>query len=364
MRIKTLHLISFRNYENTEVSFGSGLNVITGLNAQGKTNLLESLVYLSLTRSHRVSNDRKLIKEGSEYASIRCVMEEDGRDIDLGAVIYPRGKTLMIQKTPVKKTSEFVGRLNVILFAPDDLRFFTDSPRERRRLLNQEITKLSHGYLLALNRYQNLLKDRNLLLKRMNPDFVYLDTLNEQMAAEEVQIIRERRALIQGTEQALQDCYRRLSGDSTAEVSLQYVSCLRDSEINKEALVMMHRDSMPRDIESHVTTAGIHREDIVFRINGRNAVDTASQGQKRMLMLSFKMALHAYIRQYSGRNAVLLLDDVLSELDREKQIRLLSMIHDTQCLITATELPPFMGDLPMNKYHVTHGTIAEEGGKK
>lgn len=364
MYVRSLKLRGFRNYKALDVSFTPGINVITGQNAQGKTNLLESLVYLSLTRSHRVSNDRKLIQEGAPFASLACIYHEGGRDYDLEAVIHPEGKTLMIHKQTVRRASSFIGRLNVILFAPDDLHFFLDSPRERRRLLNQEITKLSDGYLLSLNRYQNMLKDRNLLLKQMNPDLLYLSALNEKMAEEEAGIIEARRSLIEGVNDSLNDLYRYLSNDDTVTVRLAYESCLKDQACTKENLLAMHQASQARDLETRVTNAGVHREDITFLMNDIKAADIASQGQKRMLMLSFRMALHAYIQKVSGRNAVLLLDDVMSELDEEKQKRLLNMISDdVQCIITTTSLPDFLRQRNINELTIRSGQlIQEEGG--
>ena len=163
MIIETLRLRNFRNYENLSVSFDPKLNVITGKNAQGKTNLLESIVYLSLTRSHRILNEKKLIRENMPFAEIRCTFSDKDERKELGAVIHPQGKTLIVNRYPVKKSSDFIGLLNVVIFSPDDLYLFNDMPRERRKVMNQEITKISPKYLLSLNRYQNFLKERNSL---------------------------------------------------------------------------------------------------------------------------------------------------------------------------------------------------------
>lgn len=363
MDIKELHLRGYRNYERADVSFTPGINVITGPNAQGKTNLLESLVYLSLTRSHRTSNDRKLIREGSPFASLSCIYHENGHDYDIEAVIHPEGKTLMVHKETVRRASSFIGRLNVILFAPDDLHFFLASPRERRRLLNQEITKLSSSYLLSLNRYQNLLKDRNLLLKELHPDLIYLSALDEKMAEEEVMIIQARRNMVNGINASLNDLYRYLANDENSQVQLEYACCLKDTEGSKDQLLAMHENSRPRDLETHVTNTGIHREDILFTMNGKRADDVASQGQKRMIMLGFKMALHAYIQKVSKRNAVLLLDDVMSELDEEKQQRLMAMISDdVQSIITTTSLPAYLKTRHYHELQIAAGHIVNEGG--
>ena len=147
MYIKNIQLRNFRNYENAYIEFNPSINLITGANAQGKTNLLESLVYLSLTRSHRIVDDKKLIRNDEMFAAIDCkFVDTDEKDIEV--IIHPNGKTLMIHKRPLKKSSEFIGLLNVVLFSPDDLRIFNDQPKERRRVINQEITKVSTKYLL------------------------------------------------------------------------------------------------------------------------------------------------------------------------------------------------------------------------
>ncbi len=356
MIVKSLKLRNFRNYEKAEVTFSPGLNLITGKNAQGKTNLLESLVYLSMTRSHRISNDRRLIRNDAPFADISCVYD-DGMERELEAIIHPKGKTLKVRRQPVKRSSEFVGLLNVVLFAPDDLTLFTDSPADRRRVMNQEITKISGRYLAALNRYQNLLKDRNILLKNDRIDRSLLDTLDEQMAAMEVMIVQIRRKFCESIDAGITNYYRELSGDSVI-VRMKYKCCITETENLEEALLKMHRDARDHDLEKHVTTCGIHHEDLIFEMNGTNITMLASQGQKRMTMLAFKLALLDFIRTETDRSPVLLLDDVLSELDSERQQKLLEMVCEPyQCMITATEVPQFMKDADMKQFVIEDGSL-------
>ena len=362
MIVRRLKLRNFRNYENAEICLNPGLNVITGQNAQGKTNLLESLVYLSLTRSHRISEDRKLIHEGSDFADIRCEYEDD-RIQTIRAVIHPKGKTLMVHGQPVRKSSEFIGLLNVVLFAPDDLRIFNDQPRERRRVLNQEITKVSGKYLLSLNQYQNLLKERNVLLKSAKVDLRYLDILDEQMAREEYRIVLERWKFIRQIQSIMPALYRDISSDDIT-VNVRYRSCLEDPENVSEAkLLEMHRQSRDKDLENRMTTAGIHREDIVFELEGKNLITLASQGQKRMTMLAFKMAMLRYIQNETGKRPVLLLDDVLSELDLIRQKKLLDMVKAPyQCIITSTVMPEYLNRNEITEFTVADGRITPISG--
>ena len=357
MIVQNLQLRNFRNYEKAEVVFDPKMNLITGENAQGKTNLLESLVYLSLTRSHRISNDKKLIKENAPFADIRCTCMDGDTERDLEAIIHPKGKTLMVHHQPVKRSSEFVGILNVVLFAPDDLRIFTDAPKDRRRIMNQEITKVSPKYLLSLNRYQSFLKERNVLLKSERVDPSLLDTLDEEMASEEVLILSERRKFVSVIDSYMPDLYRKLS-DDTVDVHVKYRSCTEETENLKDVLLNMHRESREDDLERRVTTKGIHHDDLIFMMNDRNLITVASQGQKRMTMLAFKMALLRYIQKETGKAPVLLLDDVLSELDEKRQRRLLEMVSEPyQCVITATGIPDFLHQKNITEFHVEHGTI-------
>lgn len=355
MIVKHLQLRNFRNYENASMTFDAGLNVITGENAQGKTNLLESLVYLSLTRSHRISDDKKLIKEGMPFAQIKCQFEDE-KTKDIEAIIHPQGKTLLVHKNPVKKSSEFVGLLNVVLFAPDDLRIFNDQPRERRRLMNQEITKISPKYLYALNQYQNFLKQRNILLKQKNVDLLYLDTLDERMSDVEKVIIEERKEFIKSINESISSFYQRLSGEDK-QVYVRYKTCL-EKDITKENVLHMHQEAREKDLENRLTSVGIHREDMIFEIDDRNITEFASQGQKRMMMLSFKLAMLRYIESKTKKKPILLLDDVMSELDLHKQEILLDMVSQPyQCIITTTHIPSYMEKIPMKKYVVRDGNI-------
>ncbi len=363
MIVKNLRLRNFRNYEKTELVLNPGMNLITGENAQGKTNLLESLVVLSLTRSHRISSDKQMIRHEAEFAEIGCIFE-DGTDKRIDVIIHPEGKTLLVKKQPVKKSSEFIGLLNVILFSPDDMGIFTDAPRERRKMLNQEITKVSPGYLSALSGYQNLLKNRNILLKQEHPDIRYLDVLDEQMIGLSVKIIQERRRFVSYINSRMPEYYRNISGSDLTGV-IRYLSIADESDDIEGQLRDLYMNMRQRDLEYHVTGNGVHREDIEFDLDGMNVTLAASQGQKRMILLSFKLALMNFAEELSGKTPVLLLDDVLSELDLIRQQRLIQMIQNRcQCIITATEYPSFLKQHEITEFCIENGTIVNktEGG--
>lgn len=359
MQIKEIRLRNFRNYAVCSVQLSSGVNLITGNNAQGKTNLLESLVYLSLTRSFRIHDDRKLIRKGYPFADIRCICEKNGKRRELEAVIHPKGKTLLCDKVPLKKSSEFVGILNVILFSPDDIILFKDSPYERRKVMDQEISKISIKYLEAMSQYKKILKQRNLVLKKSDPDRIYLETLTKQMSVLETKIIAQRIDFCKIINAHLDAFYQKIADDPSVHLTVAYKTCFKDMQ--EKGIYDYHLSLIDKEINLKVTSVGIHREDLCFFLNGQNIVETASQGQKRMAMLAFKLSLNEYIRNKTKEDAVLLLDDVLSELDSDKQKRLLDLVsQSSQCLITATHIPSMMKNGRMKEFHVVNGTIRQE----
>ena len=363
MYVDKLILYNFRNYEACSIEFSKGINILYGNNAQGKTNILESLVYLSLTRSHRLSNDKKLIKDNCDFASLECDIENNDKKNHLKVIIHRKGRTLFLHHRPIQRSSDFIGNLNVIFFSPDDLSLFNDSPRERRKLFNQEISKLSKKYIYALNRFQDTLKKRNYLLKQNKIDEIYLDTLDEILSEQEFVLIQERIKIVQSLNENIQKYYAYLFQDNVSTLKIHYACCIEKKDINVSDILQLHKDCRKKDMEYHTTTNGIHREDFIFLINGQNVIEKASQGQKRMILLSLKLSLHYYIKQQTGIDAILLLDDVLSELDIHVQKRLLEICKKAeQCIITTTEIPVSIQDLKMSQFYIQNGTVTIQGG--
>lgn len=355
MIVRHLELIQFRNYEKVSIDFSEHTNLLTGFNAQGKTNLLESLVYLSLTRSHRISDEKKLIRENCDFASVSCIYEDEGNVHTLKAVIHKKGKTLFADGHPVSKSSEFIGLLNTVLFSPDDLGIFNDSPKKRRRMINQEITKVSFSYLSSLNKYQSYLKQRNAVLKNEVTDHSLLDIMDEQMALCESVILQERYNFIHLINQYISRIYQILS-DEKSEIRLHYVSCYENN--SEEYICNTRKKYRNKDCLLHMTTIGIHREDFIFLKDEKNIIECASQGQKRMILLAFKMSLLIYIKERIHKRPVLLLDDVMSELDHNRQKKLLELLDDKyQCVITATDIPDYLKSRNYREFHICNGSI-------
>lgn len=347
MKVTQIRLRNFRNYESCQLNPDPGINVLIGKNAQGKTNLLESLVLLSTTRSHRAAADQDLIREHEEFCKAECRLDTEPETV-LQAVIHEKGKTLMIHRQPVSRSSEFIGRLNAVLFAPSDLELFEAPPKVRRRLMDVEIGKVSAVYMQHLSSYMKLLKERNSLLKREPVNPAMLDVLDEQLIDQEIQVLLMRRQFLEMMNRQLTSCYNGLSAE-TAQVSVRYhtVSENTDPQQIRGELHRKMKENRERDKILKTTASGIHRDDLSFQLNGRDVVSYASQGQRRMIVLAWKLSLMEFIRNRRHEMPVLLLDDVLSELDQEKRIRLFALIPESvQTFITTTEIHEILDFLP------------------
>lgn len=352
MFIKEVRLKNFRNYEDETISFTNQVNVLLGDNAQGKTNILESLVLLSSTRSHRTSNDKAMIQYEKDTAIVSGIVSDD-RDRQLTVILHDKGKSLLINKQPVKKSSEFIGLLNVIVFDPTDLNIFINSPLKRRNFINLELMKVSKMYLYTLNKHNSLLKERNHYLKSRDIKDDFLDVLDEQLAINAEFIMKERKELIDCINEFLTFYYQKISNTSLI-INCFYKTCLK--EYTKEAYIEMMRNNRQRDKEYGVTTQGIHHDDIGFLMDGKIVEENASQGQRRMIVLALKMALASFIERKTNKKAVLLLDDVLSELDEKVQRQLLLAIpHDIQTIITTTEFHESLKLIPVRVQRISHG---------
>ena len=349
MIVKEIRLRNYRNFDKFHIVFNPKMNVITGQNGQGKTNLLESLIFLSTTHSHRIQDDQKLIQTGKELANIDCLYFDE-IEYRIGSVIYQKGKSLLLNKQPVSKSSDFIGLLNVILFSPSDINIFEQSPRERRKLINLEITKVNKRYLNSLNNYQKLLKERNLSFKREKIDMVYLNVIEDKMIENQLVILNERYKFVSIINSKINDYLKKLM-DTDVNIFVEYVGCVKDDEdeIKKENLKNMYKQNFDKDRFNQMTNMGIHRDDLMFWINGENVNDVASQGQRRLVIMALKLSLINYIKEKTGKTPILLLDDVLSELDIDKQRNLLNCIDENiQTIITTSVLSESLSSLNKN----------------
>ena len=329
MLIREIKLNNYRNYKNITVPLKENINIIIGPNGVGKTNILESVIVVSNTKSFRTLYDKELIKIDEQYSRIDL-------DSDVGKlkiIINQDNKSLFINNNLVKKTSDFIGKLNAILFKPSDLELFDISPKERRKLLDIELGKISKNYLNDLTTYNKLLKDKNKLLKENKIDEQYLELINEQMIPSIESIIKKREDFFNNINLWISDIYQKIS-NTKSNIEVVYKKC-SDVENIKENL----EKSKEKDNYYHYTTFGPHHDDYYFKFNNYELNSVASQGQKRMAFIAFKFALIKYIQVVSKITPIILLDDVFSELDLNNRNQLLRMLpKDAQIIITDTDL--------------------------
>lgn len=341
MYIKNISLMSFRNIKDTTIDFGKGINIFYGDNAQGKTNLLESVYICSTGRSQRTRSESQLIKFGYDQAHIRTfVIRENSSDrIDVHLKRDER-KGMAVNGIPIRKMSEFFGNLTAVIFSPEDLRLVKGGPSERRRFMDIELCQLGHLYCHDLQDYYKILKQRNNLLKTLYKDRSAEDTLDiwdMQLCACGERITAKRADFVK----RLCDISGRIhSGITDGKESLSVEYKPNCEEGSMEERLKYHRQ---RDIALGSTSCGPHKDDMLFFIDGNDTKSYGSQGQQRTASLSAKLAEIELIKSETGEEPVLLLDDVLSELDESRQTYLMDNIGNLQTFITCTGVEDSIG---------------------
>lgn len=340
MKINELKLKSFRNYKDCSVEFDPFINIFVGKNAQGKTNLLEAIYMLSLSKSFKTNINEELVLFGEDFAKIQGKVESNQRDLSLEIVISSLGKKALINHKEIKKTSDYVGYLNVVLFIPEDLMLIKGSPRLRRRLIDMEISKISPIYMYNLSNYNKLLKERNkylkLLQKKHQKADEYLEVLSEQMARIQVDLIRKRKEFVDILNEISSSMYDYISMHKEV-LKLEYKSIYKDDSY--EGILERYKHNYQKDIMYGTTSEGIHKDDMMMYLDKKNAVLYASQGQQRSIVLSLKIGLLELIKKEIGEYPILLLDDVLSELDDTRKTKLLNLIQNkVQTFLTSTSV--------------------------
>ena len=340
MYINDIKLKNFRNYRSFSVNFKPGMNILLGSNGAGKTNLLESIYMLSTTRSHRNDDEKEMIKFGEEFAAVEGTLCSNSGTDRLDVILHKSGKTLLINNNVIHRNSEFVGRLNAILFSPSDMDLFDSSPKERRKLIDMEMGKLSVSYMYNLSIYLKALKQRNAFLKKSD-DRVLLDTYTEMLYGPQIEIIKERNLFINSMNSYLSYFYSQISGEQH-NLQMIYRSFIRekqDGDTMAAEMKEVYQNILEKDIILKQTNNGVHREDYEFYLDGRNVAKFCSQGQKRMVILAIKLSVVQIIYQIKREYPILLLDDVFSELDSVHRSCLLKLLPNTvQTIITTTDL--------------------------
>ena len=376
MKIKSLKLLYFRNYLSTNIEVHPSLNVLVGNNANGKTNIIESIFCLALGKSYRTKSDSECIMFGETATAMSCIVNKNNRELDIMLGINNKGKSAKIAGIKKTKLTDFVGELNVVLFSPEDLQIVKGSPALRREFMNREFYQFSRIYHKYYLMYQHLLKQRNSYLKdmRKNPkdemSLAYLETLTSQLAKVALYITKERVSFVQDISKLT---YKNMLNISNGQETLKikYKSSVLDAlniaEINDESFteenltkVMMKKSF--DDIMRGSTKIGPQHDDLEFYINDLDAKMYASQGQQRSIVLSLKLAEINYLKEKTGTYPVLLLDDVLSELDKNRQLKLLDAINENvQTFITTPSISDIKEDLlkKAKVFKIESGNISE-----
>lgn len=360
MVVKSMSLQNYRNYKELSLDFDLNTNIFYGDNAQGKTNILEAVYVSGTTKSHRSAKDRELIYFHEEEAHICTFIEKQGiaHKIDMH-LRKNRTKGIAIDGIPIKKASELFGIVNFIFFSPEDLSIIKNGPSERRRFLDIELCQLDKVYLYNLSNYNKTVLQRNKLLKDLFSRQDYrdvLEILDLQLVQYGSEIIRRRKKFTEELNRIIKDIHSQLSG-GLEKIVLNY-----EVDVNETQFADLLKKNIERDIHQKTTTVGPHRDDLSFIVNGIDIRRFGSQGQQRTTALSLKLSEIELVKNTIHDTPILLLDDVLSELDNNRQNYLLNSIKDIQTFITCTGLDDLVGHrFSINKvYRVKDGSVTVE----
>ena len=342
MKINKIEIRNFRNYENMSIEFNDNINIFIGNNGEGKTNILESIYVLSITKSHRAYIDKNLITSGQNIMKLSGKVNTIDGNKNLELIMNSKGKRVSINKVISKRVSDYISNLPVILFSPDDLELVKGSPSIRRKFLNIEIGQLDNKYLYILNDYNELLKTRNEYLKSVNIENVnnsYLEILNNQLCDKASLIYKYRYEYVNNLNKYISKISKDLSKN---EISIKYINNIDVEEYNdniKEKLLTKLNSNLKRELFVGNTLYGPHKDDIDIFIDKRSARDYGSQGQQRLCVLCMKFAELELYHDKKREYPILLLDDIFSELDNSKKNAIIKYLSkDIQVFITSTDI--------------------------
>lgn len=363
MWLENLQLRHFRNYDQLDIDFHKGLNIFLGENAQGKTNILESIYFLALTRSHRTRTDKDLMQFQKKELVIQGLLHRESGNIPLDIHLTEKGRVTKVNHLKQAKLSNYIGHMNVVLFSPEDLQLIKGAPALRRKFIDVELGQIKPLYLSDLSNYNHVLKQRNTYLKTTEKvDETFLSVLDQQLADYGSRVIMHRIEFIKKIQVFGNHKVQEISGKKE-NLTIEYLSSITLTEsVNLvDRFLTELEKSRKRDLFKKNTGVGPHRDDVAFFINGMNA-HYGSQGQHRSLVLSLKLAEIELMKEVTREYPILLLDDVMSELDNNRQMKLLETITDTiQTFITTTSLD-HLHKLPDNLkiFHIQKGEITED----
>ena len=362
MIIESVDLQNYRNYEFLNMTFDNKINIIYGDNAQGKTNILESLYVCATSKSHRGSKDKDIIRFGNDEAHIKVMVKKHGMNYRLDMHLKKnKTKGIAVNGIPIRRAVELFGIINIIIFSPEDMNIIKNGPSERRRFMDMELSQLDKIYLSNLVNYNKVVVQRNKLLKQLqfSSDSGLVDMLDVwdmQLVRYGSEIIKRRMDFIDNINSIIRPVHSKLSGNKEI-LNLRYIPCTTTDNFKDEVI-----RSRERDIKFKMTNVGPHKDDVAFFINDKDVRKYGSQGQQRTCALSLKLAEIELVKKVINDTPVLLLDDVLSELDANRQNFLLDSIGDIQTIITCTGLDEFVNNrFSINRiFKVVNGVVSNE----
>ena len=341
MFVKRIELKDFRNYKDLDVSFNKNVNIFIGNNAQGKTNLLESIYLNSMARSFKTSKDKELIRFGSDFCRMRTTAFFDDDEHTTEIVITKDGKKgIKLDGVRIKKTSELLERIFIIIFSPEDMKIVKDEPEKRRKFIDMELCQIKPGYYSDLSNYKRVLRQRNVYLKESAIDISILDIWDHELARYGAKVISRRDEFILKINDISKEIHGRISGGKETlnvkyEANVEKSADPADTESVFYEKLLKTRDD---DIRNRTTGIGPHQDDLKRSADGVDLRKFGSQGQQRTAALSLKLSEIKLIEDEMGEKPILLLDDVLSELDNDRQTYLINSLGGNQLFITTTDI--------------------------
>jgi DNA replication and repair protein RecF len=357
MRLVYLTCTGFRALDDLDFCPSPGINVIRGENAQGKTSLLEAVLFAATSKSHRTAQESELVRHGAEGFRLCATVQRRDREERLEAACWRGTKRFKVNGVAQTRISDILGRVHLVFFSPEDVGLVRGAASMRRRFLDMELSQLRSAYLHALQSYRLILRQRNELLRHRDPDPALLDVLDTQLAREGEKIMAERAGFVAVLATGAAAAYARIAGNEPLDAA--YAPDIRPGQTLGDAL----RASRATDLRQGMTTRGPHRDDLDIRVGGRSARQFGSQGQQRTAALALKLAELGLVQAETGDPPVLMLDDVLSELD-ERRSRMLfeTLPEEVQCLLTTTDLTDRAGLFGSScaYFRIREGRLAQE----
>lgn len=356
MQIKKIVLTNFRNYEKTEVEFSNEINVFYGKNAQGKTNLLEAIFLCSMGKSFRTNKEKELIEFKKENAKVEIHYTTSDREGKINLEIADK-KSFFLNGIKIKRLSELLGSINLVLFSPDDIEILKSGPAKRRRFLDMMIGQLRPSYVYVLNQYLKTLEQRNAYLRQIkieNKPIDMLEIWEDKLITLGKKVFDYRKEYIDKLSSKIGKIHSQIT-ENKEKIEIKYISNCQEEERYRNELIQ----SRQADIKKGYTSKGVHRDDFVMYINGKEVNIYGSQGQHRTAILSLKLSELNVIQDDIGESPILLLDDFMSELDQQRRKNFLKNIKETQVIITCTELLQIEKTEQKN-FYVEKGEIQEK----